>query len=176
MRRPGPAWAARRSPRCSASPVSRRLPALAGQFAAWPRRAALGALGYWWLVLAEPMWRGGCGSASRPRCRRGRLGGVRSGAADHVIAPLLTIGVLLGALLWAAGAAVLPWIVRGRHAAFERYRGATAVWTAALASAAPLIARGGLGPAGGPTPRGVVLGSLLGGLFVVTARAARGWT
>src|SRR5205085_8931868 len=30
-------------------------PALAGQAAAWRTRAALGALGYWWLTLAQPL-------------------------------------------------------------------------------------------------------------------------
>ena len=176
MRRPGPAWAAPAlAPLLGLAGLAGAYPALAGQFAAWPRRAAVGALGYWWLVLAEPvlarrLW---LGPPSGVPARAAWEASV-SGAADHLIAPLLTVGVLLGALLWAAGAAVLPWIVRGRHAGVDVV--AATVWTAALASAAPVIARGGLAPAGGPTPRGLVLGSLLGGLFVVTARAARGET
>ena len=39
-------------------------PAVAGQAADWRRRAALGALGYWWLTLSEPLQSGAPGAAA----------------------------------------------------------------------------------------------------------------
>ncbi len=176
MRRPGPAWLAPAlAPLLGLAGLAGAYPALAGQFASAPRRAAVGALGYWWLALAEPvlarrLW---LGPPSGVPARAAWEASVTH-TATHVISPLLTVGVLLGALLWAAGAAVLPWIVRGRHASVDVI--AATVWTAALAAAAPIIARGGLAPGAAASPRGLVLGSILGGLLVVTARAARGAT
>ncbi len=57
-----------------------------------------------------------------------------------MIAPLLTLGVLLGALLWGVAAAALPWIVRGRSAARDLV--AVTAWSAALAAAAPALDAG----------------------------------
>jgi len=92
--------------------------------------------------------------------------------AAHVIAPLLTFGVLLGALLWALAAAVLPWIVRGRSAALDVI--AVSVWSAAIAAAAPALDAGLSAHAAHPSPRGAVLGALLGAVVAVAARALRG--
>ena len=92
--------------------------------------------------------------------------------AAHVIAPLLVLGVALGALLWAAAAVVLPWIVRGRSAVLDIV--AVTVWCAALAAAAPALDAGLGGHAVHPDPRGLVLGAILGGLAAVAARALRG--
>ena len=89
-----------------------------------------------------------------------------------MLAPQLAAGVLLGALLWGAGALVLPWIVRGRSAALDI--AAAIVWSAALAAAAPALDRG-LGPqAAYSGPRGAVLGAILGAMIAVAGRALRG--
>jgi eukaryotic-like serine/threonine-protein kinase len=148
-------------------------PALAGQASRWRDRAALAALGYWWLVLAEPLlgrrlWLAGPTAAPARTTWEGSLGV----AAAHVIAPLLVLGVALGALLWAAGAVVLPWIVRGRSAVLDVL--AVTVWSAAIAVAAPALDAGLSAHATHPSPRGAVLGAILGALFAVAARALRG--
>jgi serine/threonine protein kinase len=148
-------------------------PAIAGQASRWRERAALAALGYWWLALAAPLlgrrlWLAAA-SATPPRTA---WEGSLSVAATHVIAPLLALGVLLGALLWALAAAVLPWIVRGRNAAVDVV--AVTVWSAAIAVAAPALDAGLSAHAAHPSPRGAVLGAILGGVVAVAARALRG--
>ncbi len=152
-------------------------PAIAGQASRWRERAALGALGYWWLVLAEPL----AHSASTARLWLGQPAATPARAvwegslvttATDVIAPLLVLGVLLGAVLWGVGSALLPWIVRGRNAALDLV--AVTVWSALLAAAAPML-DGGLQSGGAHVhPRGVVLGAVLGGVIAVAARALRG--
>lgn len=174
LRRPGPAWLAPAlAPLLGLAGLAGAYPALAGQLGPWPRRAAAGALGYWWLVLAEPLlgrrlW---IGPPVHVPLRAVWDGSITAAWTD-ALAPLLTLGVLLGACLWAAGAAVLPWIVRGRHAGIDVV--VAVAWTVAIAASAPLVDRGALVPATGPAPRGLVLGAVLAGLLVVTARAARG--
>jgi hypothetical protein len=148
-------------------------PAIAGQAARWRSRALLGALGYWWLTLSEPLvghrlWLG-APSATPPRAV---WEGSISSAASHVLAPLLGFGVLLGALLWATGAVCLPLLVRGRRAALDVV--AVTVWSASLAAAAPMLDRGLSNVAAHPSPRGAVLGAVMGGLLAVAARALRG--
>ena len=148
-------------------------PAIAGQVSGWRRRAAIAALGYWWLVLAEPLlarnlWLGG--PAGTPA--RGVWEGSISSAAVHAVSPMLSLGVLLGAALWAAAAAILPWLVRGRRAALDVL--AVTVWSAALASAAVVLDSGLSAHAVHPAPRGAVLGAVLGAVFAVGVRALRG--
>jgi hypothetical protein len=92
--------------------------------------------------------------------------------ATHVIGPLLTAGVLLGALLWAGAAAVLPWVVRGRSAVWDLV--AVTVWAALLAAASPVLDAGLSAHGAAPDPRGLVLGAVVGALFAVAARALRG--
>jgi hypothetical protein len=92
-------------------------------------------------------------------------------AVVHVAGPMLSTGVLLGAALWAGAAVCLPWLVRGRRAAFDVV--AATMWSAALAAAAPSFDHGlSAGAHGGP--RGAVLGAVCGGILVVAARALRG--
>jgi serine/threonine protein kinase len=148
-------------------------PAIAGQASRWRERATLGVLGYWWLGLAEPLlgrdlWLGEpAGTPARPAWE-----GSLSLAATHVIGPLLALGVLLGALLWGAGAVVLPWLVRGRSAVLDVV--AVTVWSAAIAAAAPALDAGLSAHALHPSPRGAVLGAIFGGVLAVAARALRG--
>jgi eukaryotic-like serine/threonine-protein kinase len=144
-------------------------PALAGQAARWQTRAALGALGGWWLALVEAL--------SSDRLFTGTGGDVagRAGWEDSVIdtardaiVPLISGGALALAALWAVGAAILPLIVRGRSAAIDVV--AAAGWAAGLAAATDTIARAlALSP-----PRGLVAGAVVAGLFAVAARAVRG--
>jgi eukaryotic-like serine/threonine-protein kinase len=148
-------------------------PAIAGQAGSWRKRAALGALGYWWLTLSEPLlarhlWLGEP-SGTPPRAD---WEGSLSSAAIHVVAPMLTLGVLLGATLWATASAILPWIVRGRSAAFDAV--AATMWAATIASAAPVLDGGLSGHAAHLSPRGALLGAVVGGMIAVGARALRG--
>ena len=148
-------------------------PAIAGQASRWRVRAALAALAYWWLQLAEPLLGRHLWLAAPARMpARAAWEGSLGVTAAHVIAPLLVLGVALGALLWAAAAVVLPWIVRGRSAVLDIV--AVTVWCAALAAAAPALDAGLGGHAVHPDPRGLVLGAILGGLAAVAARALRG--
>ncbi|HEY0516433.1 MAG TPA: serine/threonine-protein kinase [Solirubrobacteraceae bacterium] len=148
-------------------------PALAGQARRWQERLALGALGYWWLTLAGPLlgrtlWLAGPAGTPSRAVWEGSLGQ----AATHVVGPAFSTGVLLGALLWGAAAVLLPLLVRGRNAALDIL--ATVTWSAALAAAAPRLDAGLHAAASAPSPRGAVLGAVLGGMLAVGARALRG--
>jgi serine/threonine protein kinase len=148
-------------------------PAIAGQAPRWRMRAALGALGYWWLALAEPLlarhlWLGPAPGTPSRTVWEGSL----SSAAVHVIWPLLSFGTLLGAALWAGGAVVLPLLVRGRNAALDAV--AVVAWSAALVAGAPALDSGLAGPAAQAMPRGAVLGAVLGGALALASRALRG--
>jgi len=130
-------------------------PALAGQRARIAERAALAALGYWWLILAEPL-----------------LGkrlwlGVPAGTPSRAV-----LEVLFGAIVWAVAAAVLPWVVRGRSAVLDLVS-ATA-WSLALLLAFSPRYMGISTHLVSVTPYGAAFGALLGGALAVAARALRG--
>jgi hypothetical protein len=172
-RRSGPGWLA-----CALAPglglggLAEAFPALAGQASRWSQRAGLAALGYWWLALAEPLadrrlWLGGAGTTAPHAAWQTSLGG-----GAHVLGALVGTGLLLGAALWAAGAVVLPWILRGHSAALDVIAATT--WSAGLAAAAPLLDSGLSPQMAHPSPRGAVLGAVLGGAVAVAARALRG--
>jgi eukaryotic-like serine/threonine-protein kinase len=148
-------------------------PAIVGQAARWRMRAALGALGYWWLALAEPLlarhlWLGPPAGTPARAVWEGSL----DSAAVHVVGPLLSLGVLLGAALWAAAAVLLPLLVRGRSAALDVV--AATVWSAATAATVPLLAGGSSAHGAQASPRGAIAGAVLGGALAVAARALRG--
>jgi hypothetical protein len=148
-------------------------PAIAGQAGRWRMRSALGALGYWWLALAEPLlsrhlWLGPHSGTPARAVWEGSL----DSAAVHVIGPLLSLGVLLGAALWATGAMLLPVLVRGRSAALDVV--AATVWSAALVAATPILTSGLSSHPAQASPRGAVLGAVFGGVLAVAARALRG--
>jgi hypothetical protein len=148
-------------------------PALAGQARTPWRRAALGAIGFWLLALAEPV--------VHATLFYGRVRGTAphalwvdspQDALTHVIEPLLRSGALACAGLWAAGAAILPWIVRGRTAALDLI--AATMWAAALAAGAGAIGRGTGGAVAHADPRGAALGAAAAVLIAVALRALRG--
>ncbi len=173
-RRCGPSWlGGALAPLLGLAGLAGAFPAIAGQPAWWRKRATLGVLGYWWLTLAGPLlakdlWlRAAPGTPSRALWE-----GSLSHAAANVLAPMLSLGVLLGAALWALAAVVLPWMVRGRSAALDVV--AATVWSAVIVAAAPLLDSGLSGAGAHPIPRGAVLGAVLGGVVAVGARALRG--
>jgi eukaryotic-like serine/threonine-protein kinase len=134
-------------------------PALAGQALRPWHRAALGALGCWWLMLAEVL-----------SGKRLALGAPPDAtlAGTHLM-PLLTSGVLAVAALWAAAAVLLPLLVRGRALAADVV-GAT-TWAAGLGSATQAVA-GAL--SWQPAMRGVVASAVVAGGLAVVLAASRG--
>jgi eukaryotic-like serine/threonine-protein kinase len=173
-RRSSPGWlAAALAPVLGLAGLAGAFPALAGQRASWRARAALAALGFWWLTLAEPLltrrlWLGP--PTGLPP--RGVWEASFGKAASDVVASALTPELLVGAAVWALAAMILPWIVRGRSAALDV--AAAVGWTVALLAATPLIERTLLSHASQPSPRGALIGAVLGCALAVGARALRG--
>jgi hypothetical protein len=184
-RRPGPGWlAVGLAPLLGLIGLAGAFPALAGQAVRWRSRALAGALGYWWLRLAEPLldrpgrrlWLGVPDTSAVHPVQRQAWEGSLVAAANHALIPSLTVGLLLGVVLWALAAAVLPLVVRGTSAMRDAL--AATAWAVALAAATPLLVSGlpGRGSlvADGPAPRGVILGAGLGAALAIAARALRG--
>ena len=160
------------APLLGAAMLAGAYPALAGQARSVWRRAALGALGFWLLALAEPVVRsdlffGRADGTRPPREWKESL----PDAVDHALLPLLQSGALLCAALWAVGAALLPWLVRGRHAAVDLV--AATVWAAALAAGASAVGGSLDGAVPHPDPRGAALGAAVAVLLAVGAQALR---
>jgi hypothetical protein len=143
--------------------------AAAGQATTWARRAALGAIGFLWLGLAEaavehPMMFGLAGD------QRARDYWVHDGwrALAHGVLPLLGSPVMLCALAWGAFAAVLPALVRSRRLAPD-VLGAS-IWAAGLYAA--VLAVGRIADPGS-RPRGALVGSAAAAAIAVACAAAR---
>jgi hypothetical protein len=167
--RRGTAWsAAALAPLLGAAGLAGMWPALAGQAARWPARAALGALGGWWLALAEALTSQRLVSGPAPGVgARGVWDGSALDAARDAVWPLLSAGALALVALWAAAAVLLPLLVRGRSAALDIV--GAAAWAATLAAATQALADALLlAP-----PRGLVLGALAAGAAAVAARATQ---
>jgi hypothetical protein len=100
-------------------------------------RAALGALCYWWLAIAETLTGRrlllGVAPGVKPR---GSWQASLTGAFHHALAPLWSDGRLVTAAVWAFAAVLLPWLVRGRSRELRA--------VAALAWAGLLILTGAL--------------------------------
>jgi eukaryotic-like serine/threonine-protein kinase len=145
-------------------------PAIAGQATTGWRRAVVGALGAWWLLLAEPL-------ASRTLLL-GRAPGVRAhdawagsaaGVLDHVLRPLVVSGAVAVIPLWAVAALVLPYLVRGRSLASAAL--GAAVWAVALAGGTALIANAVHTHAGTSTT--ALVGAALAAPLALVVAAAR---
>jgi hypothetical protein len=149
-------------------------------FASFPvrprMRAWLGALGYWWLCLAQvglgrglapaPGFSSGfpAGNAGNAWARPGWESSLSASA--HAIGPLLSPAALVGAVLWALGAVLAPWLIRGRGAGIDLLL--AGIWSAALL-AGPGLLESFLqaGSAAATVPAGAILGAILGALVLV---------
>ncbi len=145
-------------------------PALAGTARTAWARGAIAACGAWWLLLAEPLLGhnlllGVGGLPDRPH-----FDGAASVTASEVVTPLVTSGAVILVPLWAAGAVVMPWLVRGRSLPADIV-GAT-VWSAGLAAATASL---GVAVTGG-TPHGLVAGAVAAGIIAVGWRWVHGTT
>jgi serine/threonine protein kinase len=173
-RKAGLSWlAAALAPVLGLAGLAGAFPALAGQRARVAERAALAALGYWWLILAEPLldrrlWLGVPAGAPLRAVWEGSL----SSAAAHVVGPSLGLGVLYGAAVWALAAVLLPWVVRGRSAVLDLV--AAIAWSSVLLLAFSPRYMGLSTHVVSITPHGAAFGTLLGGVLAVAARALRG--
>jgi hypothetical protein len=159
------------------------LPALApvlglvGLAGAWPgiavlargvwRRAALGALGYWWLTLGQVLLGRDLYVPRPPRVTGvSDWGSSITAVGDHALGPVLASPVLAGALAWALAAAALPLLVRGRYLALDIVLATT--WAAGLAGVGAALA--GALP-GSPSAHGLAAGAVVAGVLAV----ARAW-
>jgi eukaryotic-like serine/threonine-protein kinase len=163
MRRSGTLWSLPAgAPLLGAAGLAGVWPVLAAQSARPWHRLALGALGCWWLVLAEVLTGAHLALGAPP-------GAAAHGAAGLRLDPLLTSGALALAGLWAVAAVLLPLLVRGRAVAADVV-GASA-WAAALGSGTQAVAQA---LAWQPSMRGLVAGAVVSGGLAVVLAASRG--
>ncbi|MDA0184241.1 serine/threonine protein kinase [Solirubrobacter phytolaccae] len=144
------------APLLGVATVALAYPALAGRARGWFTRAALGALGAWWTLLAAPLVARDLFTGTPTATPA-----TADDAVDRVLAPIFESGALLHLAVWAVAAAVLPWIVRGRWFAFDLV-GASA-WAAALGASTIAVTDA----IGAPEPRSVILASVLAGAVAV---------
>jgi eukaryotic-like serine/threonine-protein kinase len=133
---------------------------------AW-RRAGLAAAGFVWLGVAEALTGDDLlfGVADGTAPRAGWEASVVDAANDALV-PLVTSPVLLGALVWAAFAVVLPFLVRGRFTKLDA--AAAALWAVGLVLALDAFADLLAGSTALDGARGAVAGSCLGAAVAVT--------
>jgi hypothetical protein len=156
LRRRGATWSVPAlAPLLGFATLAGAYPALAGRARGPLTRAALGALGAWWTLLAAPL----AHQALLIDAPAAPIDADR--ALDDVIAPLLTSGALLYAALWALAALLLPWLVRGRWLALDLV--AASVWAAALGAGGAAIGES----IGAGEPRGLIAGALAAGVLAV---------
>ena len=146
--------------------------AVAGQCRRARDRLALGALGAWWALLAQPILGRDTLLERAPGGRPAR--GWPASAVDawnDVLLPLLSSGALAIVVLWAAAALVLPWIVRGMSASVDAV--GAAMWAAGFAAATGSVLHA-VDPSGTLSARGIVAGAIVAAVLAVAARAVRG--
>ncbi|HEV7751447.1 MAG TPA: serine/threonine-protein kinase [Baekduia sp.] len=153
-RAPSPAWSLpAAAPLLGLATLAGAYPALLGRVARPLERAALGALGAWWLLLAEALL--------HRRLLLGAPAPAAGGGWDAVVAVATSPAIaLLG--VWAIAAVALPYLVRGRLITVDLV-GATA-WAAGLAA--------GMQGALGATPRGLILGAIASGVLAIAVRSS----
>jgi eukaryotic-like serine/threonine-protein kinase len=146
-------------------------PAVAGRAPRWSARLALGALGAWWIVLAEPLFERALVFGPAPStAARANFDGAPGIVAGDVIAPAFSSGGLLLAVVWGVAALVLPWVVRGRSLQSDVVAATT--WAAGLAATTAALGESLGDRVGQPAPHGAVLGAVVaGGLAVLLAHA-----
>jgi hypothetical protein len=175
-RRAGPGWMMPAfAPLLGLAGLGSVFPALCASPSRAPMRGWLGALGYWWLCLAEIGFTRGMApavgfSSGFPSANDGgawaRPGWEHSiaGAAQALL-PLLSPAVLSAAALWGAGAVALPWLLRGRSVGLDLLLAGT--WSAALLAGPGLLAAALQRESAVTAPPAAILGAVLGALLAV---------
>jgi hypothetical protein len=171
--RAGPLWSLPAlAPLLGAVGLAPMYVAVAGLVPGVWRRAGLGAAGFLWLAGAEVVTGRallyGPADGTRPR---GDWDGSLTGAAAHAIWPALSSPALAPLIVWAAFAALLPLMVRGRSIVLDLILGG--IWAAGLVVALhgtdELLAASTQVSAA----RGAVAGSALGFVAAVAATSVR---
>lgn len=167
-------------------PLAAGAPALAavGVAGAWPafaacarsawQRAALGLVGWVWLLLATPLSGSALYVAPPPGLPPHSVWSSSAyQAVNHVLAPLASSGALAGAPVWALAAAVLPYLVNRRSLALDTVR--VAGWTAFVVSATELAlrtARHGPSPS---APHTAAVGAVAAAVVALSPSLAAAW-
>jgi hypothetical protein len=161
-RRAGTAWSLpAAAPALGVITLAGAFPALAGRARRARTRAALGAAGAAWALLAEPVLdRALVLGTDAPRGHWEASAGRALGDAAW---PLVSSGAVGIAALWAVAAVVLPWIVRGRVLALDIV--AATAWAAGLAAATAALAERVIGAAA--QPPGLVAGAVAAALVAI---------
>jgi hypothetical protein len=109
-------------------------PALAGSVRGPWRRAALGAIGWLWVLLVSALGGSSLYLTAIPGVPQPHawIGSVDQ-AATVVLRPLISSGAPAGAVVWALAALTLPWVRRGRSLQVDIV--VVTVWAATLVSA-----------------------------------------
>jgi len=173
LRSDGRAWALpAAAPVLGLAGLAGAYPALAGRAPRWSARVALGLLGAWWVVLAEPLLDRALvfGPAPDTPARTGFDGALGISAGD-VIAPAVTSGALLLGVIWAVSALVLPWLVRGRSLASDVV--AASAWSAGTAASAIALGEALGGRVGQGAPHGLAPGAVVAGVLAVALAHGR---
>lgn len=136
------------------------------------RRAALGALGLWWLLLAELETGARLLFGPAPGTWSEHAWRSDAGAAiSHALWPMLRSGAVAVALVWALAAVILPWLLRGRSTVLDLLLGAA--WATALSAGVVAVAHLAHGSLAHATALGGPLGAFVGAGAAVLAVRAR---
>ncbi|MGZ4270690.1 MAG: protein kinase domain-containing protein [Solirubrobacteraceae bacterium] len=163
LRRAGTLWSLpAAAPLLGAASLAGAWPVLAAQAGSAWRRAVLGALGFWWLALAEVLLGRRLALGAPPGTELHGAGGIDLG-------PIVTSGALGLAGLWAAAAVLLPIVVRGRRLAPDLI--GACLWATGLASATRALSQT---MAWQPEMRGLVAGAVVAVALSVAIAASRG--
>jgi hypothetical protein len=156
LRRNGLAWSVpAAAPLLGLAGIAGAYPAIAGAARGAWTRAALGATGLWWLLLAEPL------------LDRDLALGTAPGDAGDVLEALARSGALVLAPVWALAALLMPWLVAGRALAVDVV--GAMIWAAALAATTATVADA----VGLAEPRGLAVGAVVAGALAILAARAR---
>jgi eukaryotic-like serine/threonine-protein kinase len=173
LRADGRAWALpAAAPALGLLGLAGAYPALAGRPGRWGARVALGALGAWWLVLAEPLAERALVFGPAPDTpERASFDGAVGITAGDVIAPAVSSGALLLAAIWAGAALILPWLVRGRSLNADVVM--ASAWSAGTAAALVALGEALGGRVAQSAPHGLVPGAVAAGALAIALAHAR---